>query len=131
MTPAPSRSLEQRRAALAKANRIRTARAELKRDLKAGRASFLDLVTDPPEWAATMKVYDALLATPKVGAVKANKVLAAARISPSKTLAGMTHRQRTELVRGLTGIGPVTARVIAATFTRIEGGLAAEETIAA
>jgi hypothetical protein len=31
---------------------------------------------------------------PKVGRVKANRVLTSARISPSKTLGGLTERQR-------------------------------------
>jgi hypothetical protein len=39
-----------------------------------------------------------LLAVPKVGRVKANKVLNLCRISPSKTIGGLSERQRTELV---------------------------------
>jgi hypothetical protein len=39
-----------------------------------------------------------LLAVPKYGRVKANKVLQQVRISPSKTIGGLSDRQRTELV---------------------------------
>ena len=39
-----------------------------------------------------------LLAVPKYGRVKANKVLQTCRISPSKTIGGLSDRQRTELV---------------------------------
>ena len=95
---APERSPDQRMAALRRANEIRTARAQLKRDLKAGRRSIHDLLLEPPEFLATAKVLDLLLAVPKYGRVKANKVLLLCRISPSKTIGGLSARQRTELV---------------------------------
>lgn len=94
----PDRSLVQRREALAKGNEIRTYRAKLKRDLKAGRVSIHGLLLEPPEKLGTMKVFDLLMATPKRGRVKVNKLLVQCRISPSKTIEGMSARQRTELV---------------------------------
>jgi hypothetical protein len=97
-TAAPERSLMQRMEALQRANAIRTRRAQLKRDLKAGRASIHQLLLDPPEWVETAKVFDMLLAVPKYGRVKANKILQQCRISPSKTIGGLSERQRTELV---------------------------------
>lgn len=95
---APERSLEQRFAALKKANNIRTSRAELKREIKAGSKSVRALLWDPPESIETMKVYDLLLAMPKHGRVKVNRVLTRTRISPSKTVGGLSERQRRELV---------------------------------
>jgi hypothetical protein len=100
-TAAPERSLDQRMDALGKANAIRTRRAQLKRDLKAGRKSIHQLLLSPPEWVETAKVFDMLLAVPKYGRVKANKVLNQCRISPSKTIGGLSERQRTELVQML------------------------------
>jgi hypothetical protein len=100
-TAAPERSLDQRMDALGKANAIRTRRAQLKRDLKGGRTSIHKLLLDPPEWVETAKVFDMLLAVPKYGRVKANKVLNQCRISPSKTIGGLSERQRTELVQML------------------------------
>ena len=97
-TAAPERSLVQRMEALQRANEIRTRRAALKRDLKAGRASIHLLLMDPPEFIETAKVFDMLLAVPKYGRVKVNKVLQLCRISPSKTIGGLSPRQRTELV---------------------------------
>lgn len=94
----PERSLGQRRAALLRANEIRTVRADMKRDLKAGRVSIHDLLLDPPEWLETMKVFDLMLSIPKYGRVKVNKILSTCRMSPSKTIGGMSPRQRTELV---------------------------------
>jgi hypothetical protein len=84
--------------ALARANEIRVKRAELKRDLKAGRHSIHKLLLDPPEYVETAKVFDMLLAVPKYGRVKVNKILAHCRIAPSKTIGGLSERQRSELV---------------------------------
>ncbi|HUB36153.1 MAG TPA: integration host factor, actinobacterial type [Solirubrobacteraceae bacterium] len=95
---APERSLNQRMDALARANAIRTKRARLKRELKAGRYSIHKLLLEPPEYIETAKVFDMLLAVPKYGRVKVNKILANCRISPSKTIGGLSDRQRSELV---------------------------------
>jgi hypothetical protein len=95
---APERSILQRMDALQRANEIRTRRAQLKRDLKAGRVSIQTLLTKPPEYVETAKVFDMLLAVPKYGRVKVNKILGQCRISPSKTIGGLSERQRTELV---------------------------------
>ncbi len=95
---APERSFTQRMDALRRANEIRTQRARLKRDLKAGRAQIQALLLDPPEYLLTAKVFDLLLAVPKYGRVKANRILTQCRISPSKTIGGLSERQRNELV---------------------------------
>jgi hypothetical protein len=95
---APERSLTQRMDALQRANEIRTRRARLKRDLKSGRTKIHGLLLDPPEYLLTAKVFDLLLAVPKYGRVKVNRILTHCRISPSKTIGGLSERQRNELV---------------------------------
>ncbi len=95
---APERSLGQRMEALNAANRIRTERARLKRKLKDGDANIAVLLRDPPDYILTAKVSDMLLAVPKYGQVKVNKILAQCRISPSKTIGGLSERQRRELI---------------------------------
>jgi len=94
----PERSLTQRMDALARANDIRTRRARLKKDLKAGRKQIHGLLLEPPEYLETAKVFDLLLAVPKYGRVKVNRILTHCRISPSKTIGGLSERQRNELV---------------------------------
>ena len=98
---APERSLDQRMEALKRANDIRSQRAQLKRDLKAGKAKIQTLLLDPPEYVQTAKVIDMLLAVPKYGRVKTNRILNQCRISPSKTIGGLSQRQRDELVSQL------------------------------
>ena len=84
--------------ALQRANDVRTRRAQLKRDLKGGRTQIHGLLLDPPEYLQTAKVFDLLLAVPKYGRVKVNRMLTQCRISPSKTIGGLSERQRNELV---------------------------------
>ena len=97
-TATPERSRDQRMEALARANEIRIRRAELKRDLKAGRRTIQGLLIDTPDYLETAKVFDMLLAVPKYGRVKVNKMLSQCRIAPSKTIGGLSDRQRSELV---------------------------------
>lgn len=61
----PERNLDQRMDALRAANEVRSLRAQLKRDLNAGRVSIGPLLLDPPPYLETAKVFDMLLALPK------------------------------------------------------------------
>jgi hypothetical protein len=83
--------------ALDRANDVRVRRANYKKDLKHGRAYIVDALLEPPWYIETAKVFDILVAAPKYGRVKANKVLIDCRISPSKTIGGLSPRQRAEL----------------------------------
>jgi hypothetical protein len=95
---APLRSLDQRMEALKRANDIRVKRAQLKKDLKDGRVQIERVLLDPPDWVETAKVFDMLMAVPKLGRVKAARLLNSCRISQSKTVGGLSERQRAELV---------------------------------
>lgn len=91
---APERSHDQRLAALKVANDVRIVRAQVKRDIKAGDIEAWPLIKDAPTELEKMRVLDLLLAVPKLGRVKARRALVELRISESKTLAGMSDRQR-------------------------------------
>jgi hypothetical protein len=95
---APARSLDQRMEALQRANDIRVRRAQLKKDLKEGSVQIETILLDPPEYVSTAKVFDMLMAVPKFGRVKAARLLNQCRISQSKTVGGLSERQRAELV---------------------------------
>ena len=71
--------------------------AEERPSLRAS-ANINVLLLSPPDYIASAKVSDMLLAVPKYGHVKVNKILAQCRISPSKTIGGLSQRQRAELV---------------------------------
>jgi hypothetical protein len=95
---APERSLSQRMDALQRANEIRSQRAQLKKDLKASRKQIALILLEPPDYVETAKVFDLLLHVPKYGRVKVNKLLTQCKVSPSKTIGGLSQRQRSELV---------------------------------
>lgn len=93
----PDRSYEQRMAALRRANHVRSKRAARKLELKAGSRSPARTLVRPPAELESMKVFDLLVAIPKVGRVKANKLLGQVKASPSKSVGGLSERQRREL----------------------------------
>ncbi|MBX5474878.1 MAG: hypothetical protein IRZ20_07680 [Thermoleophilia bacterium] len=95
---APVRSLDQRMDALKRANDVRVRRAQLKKDLKEGKVRIEQILGDPPDYVSTAKVVDLLMAVPKFGRVKATRFLSTCRISPSKTVGGLSDRQRAELI---------------------------------
>ena len=80
---APLRSLDQRMDALKRANDVRVKRAKLKKDLKEGKVRIEKILDNPPEYVSTAKVID---------------ILNACRISQSKTVGGLSDRQRAELI---------------------------------
>jgi hypothetical protein len=102
-TSTPERSLAQRREALARANYVREYRAQLKRDLKAGRRTATALLLNPPPEVETMKAFDVFCSLPKHGRVKANKALNVVRVGMTKTIGGLSERQRVELAAHLGG----------------------------
>jgi hypothetical protein len=95
---APAKTLDQRLRALRQANEIRSRRASLKKELASGRVRIEDVLARPPAYAKTAKVQDLLLAVPKVGPARAARLLRRCRIAPSKTVGGMSERQRGELI---------------------------------
>jgi len=84
--------------ALNRANMVRSQRAALKAELKRGGVGIRDVLAAPPEYLLTAKVLDVLMAAPKCGRVKSAKIIEQCRISPSKTVGGLSDRQRTELL---------------------------------
>jgi len=95
------RTRDQRREALAQANRVRVQRAALKADLKRGAVSLTALISDPPPGLLSAKVIELLLALPGYGPAKAARLLERCRVSPRKSLGGLTRRQREALSRAL------------------------------
>jgi hypothetical protein len=92
------RTLQQRLDALGRANDVRVKRARFKEELASGRRPVSSALVAPPAELHTMKVADLLLSVPTVGPVKARKLLRAVAISPSRTVAGLSERQRRELL---------------------------------
>jgi CheY-like chemotaxis protein len=89
---------ERRMTALRHANQVRSARAKLKQDLRAGKVRLEQILATRAGYLATAKVFDLLVAVPKIGPVKAAHLLNLAHISPSKTVVALSERQRARLI---------------------------------
>jgi hypothetical protein len=83
---------------LSRANHVRSVRAKLKRDLRAGKVRLEQILATPADYLASAEVFDLLVAVPKIGPVKAGRLLTVARINPCKTVGELSERQRTRLI---------------------------------
>jgi hypothetical protein len=88
--------------ALAQANRVRLARAELKRQVAEGESSVADVVLSCPWEAESMTISDLLMSQHRWGRTRCRRFLASIPMSETKTVGSMTARQRRELA-GLLG----------------------------
>lgn len=98
--------LAQRLEHLRRANEVRTARAKLKKDLKAGRAQLAGVLANPPECVRSAKVIELLLQLPRYGRVRADRVLARCQISSTTRISALDAKTRGELVAALRNCAP-------------------------
>ena len=80
--------------ALEVANRVRLARAALKRNVENGDISAADVILSAPKEADSMLVADLLLSQRRWGRTRCRKFLAAVPLSETKTIGSLTARQR-------------------------------------
>ncbi|MDP9400561.1 MAG: hypothetical protein M3P39_06375 [Actinomycetota bacterium] len=83
--------------ALARANQVRLARAELKRRIGAGRLTAGEVIRTCPPEAEGMAVAELLTSQRRWGHNRVRRVLAEVMVSETKTLGSMTERQRRAL----------------------------------
>jgi hypothetical protein len=89
--------------ALAQANRVRLARAELKRQVAEGETTVGDIVLECPWEAESMAIADLLLSQHRWGRTRCRRFLASIPMSETKTVGSMTDRQRRALASRLRG----------------------------
>jgi hypothetical protein len=80
--------------ALERANKVRLARAELKRRVATGATSVTEIVLECPWEAQSMTVADLLMSQRRWGVSRCRKFLAQIPMSETKTVGTMTDRQR-------------------------------------
>jgi hypothetical protein len=83
--------------ALARANEVRLARAELKRRVAGGELSAAEVVLTSPAEAEGMTIAELLTSQRRWGNNRVRRFLAEVPLSEAKTLGSMTERQRREL----------------------------------
>jgi len=62
---------------------------------------IVDILALPPDFAETERVSVLLRAVPKYGSARVTRLLTRARIGDSKRLAGLSDRERAELINHL------------------------------
>ena len=87
--------------ALERANKVRLARAELKRRVQAGEADAAEVITECPWEAESMAIADLLMSQRRWGQTRCRKFLAQIPMSENKTIGSMTERQRRTLAEML------------------------------
>jgi hypothetical protein len=91
--------------ALQQANRVRLARAELKRQVAEGERSVADIVLECPWEAESMTIGDLLMSQHRWGRTRCRRFLSGIPMVETKTIGSMTDRQRRALAARLTGEG--------------------------
>jgi hypothetical protein len=87
--------------ALAHANRVRLARADLKRGIYAGRVSAADVVRHCPWQVETMTLAELLRSQRRWGRTRVRKLLASLQLRETRKVAQLTDRERNLLAKAL------------------------------
>lgn len=98
--PLPELDDASRRQALEKAAEARKVRAELKQQLKSGEIGFAEVLrrAETDEVVGKTKVSAVLEALPRVGKVRARKLMERLDISPSRRVRGLGTNQREKVL---------------------------------
>jgi hypothetical protein len=99
--------------ALERANKVRLARAELKRRVSTGELTVRAVILDCPWEAESMAVADLLMSQRRWGQTRCRKFLSQVPMSEKKTVGSMTERQRHTLAGMLSA--PERGRALGAT----------------
>jgi hypothetical protein len=87
--------------ALEQANRVRLARAELKRRVALQHTSVVEVILDCPWEAESMSISDLLMSQRRWGRARCRRLLVALGIPENKQIGTFTERQRSALAAGL------------------------------
>jgi hypothetical protein len=108
VSPAAVAPAPQHMKALAQANRVRLARAELKRRVADGEHTVAEIVQLCPWEAESMAIAELLMAQHRWGRTRCRRFLASIPMSETKTIGTMTERQRNAVAARLRGEADVS-----------------------
>ena len=100
-SPASEESVPQHLQALERANRVRLARAELKRSIASGKVPVTKVISDCPWETSTMTLSELLRSQSRWGRTRTRKLLSSIGLNENKRLETLTERQRMLLVSQL------------------------------
>lgn len=92
--------------ALEHANRIRLARAELKRRIGAGALSAAEVLSEPPPEVDSMSISELLMSQRRWGRARCRRLLVTLGVPENKRIGTLTERQRVGLFELLAGKAP-------------------------
>lgn len=107
--------------ALQRANRVRLARAELKRSIAEGEVTAGEVILTSPWEASSMAIGDVLMSQRRWGGTRCRKFLAMFRISETKTVGSLTDRQRHALAAQLDAHATIEHECVPAAAPAEEG----------
>src|SRR5262249_14326462 len=87
--------------ALARANKVRLARAALKREISAGHRNITEVIMESPWEVESMSLGELLCAQRRWGRARSRKLLSSTSLSEGKRVGTLTERQRRILVAAL------------------------------
>lgn len=92
--------------ALEQANRIRLARAELKRRIAKGDVAVADVLLEPSDEIAGMEIAELLTSQKRWGSTRCTKFMDSIGLNETKTIRSLTERQRSAMAAVLTASRP-------------------------
>jgi hypothetical protein len=105
---------EQHLRALERANRVRLARAELKREIAGEEISASQVILDCPWEAASMSISDLLMCQRRWGRARCRRLLVSLGVPENKQIGTLTQRQRSALAAVLSSNGRSAADAVTA-----------------
>lgn len=98
----PKLSLEEKKKALKKAQEIRSKRAKIRQNLKNGKTSIREVLTNiNDDVVAKMRVAYLLESLPRIGKVRTRKIMTDIGINETRRLQGLGNRQKQALLERL------------------------------
>jgi hypothetical protein len=99
----PTLSVEEKREALEKAQAMRRRRSEIRVALKKGEIAISEILEAQDEVIARMRVSYLLRSLPRIGKIKAQKIMDEIGIDDARRIQGLGRRQRDALLARLGG----------------------------
>mgnify|MGYP000890050422 FL=1 len=97
--PLPKLTLEEKKQALKKAQQVRSERAKIRQDLKAGRTGIREILEQVDnDVVAKMRVAYLLESLPRIGKVRTRKIMNEIGIDETRRIQGLGSRQKQALL---------------------------------
>ena len=102
--------------ALQHANRIRLARAQMKRNIAAGSIQVADVILEPPEEVEGMDIAELLTSQKRWGTTRCSRFMDSIGLPETRTVRSLTKRQRAAVATVLKSRRPSADLAAAVTF---------------